>query len=91
MKKTSPIYQLKVTLADSKPPIWRRILVASDVDLGLFHHILQDVMGWTDSHLHQFRAGGVIVLSIENYTFNRMFNHKFIIYNDKYQFSLSHV
>jgi hypothetical protein len=32
-----------------------------------------------------------IVLSIENYTFNRMFNHKFMIYNDKYQFSLSHV
>lgn len=60
MKKTSPIYQLKVTLADSKPPIWRRILVASDVDLGLFHNILQDVMGWTDSHLHQFIAAGIM-------------------------------
>ncbi|MFZ1643540.1 MAG: plasmid pRiA4b ORF-3 family protein [Candidatus Contendobacter sp.] len=60
MKKPSPIYQLKVTLADSKPPIWRRILIASDVDLGLFHNILQDVMGWTDSHLHQFRVGGVM-------------------------------
>ena len=33
----------------------------------------------------------VIVLPIENYTFNRMFNYKFMIYNDKYQFSLSHV
>ena len=60
MKKPSPIYQLKVTLADSKPPIWRRILVASDVDLSLFHDILQDAMGWTDSHLHQFIAGGVM-------------------------------
>lgn len=59
MKKPSPIYQLKVTLAESKPPIWRRILVASDVDLGLFHNILQDVMGWTDNHLHQFTVRGV--------------------------------
>jgi UDP-N-acetylglucosamine 2-epimerase (non-hydrolysing) len=32
-----------------------------------------------------------IVLPIENYTFNRMVNHKFMIYKDKYQFSLSHV
>lgn len=60
MKKTSPVYQLKVTLANSRPPIWRRILVASDVNLGVFHNILQDVMGWTDSHLHQFIAGDVM-------------------------------
>ena len=33
----------------------------------------------------------LIVLSIENYTFNRIFNHNLMIYNDKYQFSLSHV
>ncbi len=47
MKKPSPIYQLKVTLADSKPPIWRRFLVASDMDLGLFHAILQACLsGW---------------------------------------------
>lgn len=32
-----------------------------------------------------------IVLSIENHKFNRIFNHKFMIYNNKYQFGLSHV
>ena len=32
-----------------------------------------------------------IVLPIQNYTLNRMFNHKFMIYNEKYQFRLSHV
>ena len=52
-----PIYQVKVTLKGSKPPIWRRILVASDTRLGKLHRILQDVMGWTDSHLHQFIVG----------------------------------
>ncbi len=48
------IYQIRVTLEDSKPPIWRRILVPGDVTLGRLHDILQVVMGWTDSHLHQF-------------------------------------
>jgi len=51
------VYQLKVTLKGSKPPIWRRILVLSDVSLARFHMILQVVMGWTNSHLHQFILG----------------------------------
>lgn len=48
------IYQLKVTLKDSKPPIWRRILVPDSISLYQLHTILQIVMGWTNSHLHQF-------------------------------------
>ena len=54
------IYQLKVTLEDIKPPIWRRILVPSNINLGQFHLVLQIVMGWTNSHLHQFRVGETI-------------------------------
>src|SRR5438132_12940825 len=54
----APIYQLKVTLKDSKPPIWRRILVRGDVSLAKLHQILQIAMGWDDSHLHQFIVGG---------------------------------
>jgi hypothetical protein len=59
-KKTAskaPIYQIKVTLDESKPPIWRRILVPGDVTLERLHYILQIVMGWTNSHLHQFIVG----------------------------------
>jgi len=52
-----PIYQIKVTLRNSKPPIWRRILVRSDVTLGQLHHILQNVMDWESYHLHQFIVG----------------------------------
>jgi hypothetical protein len=55
----SPIYQLKVTLKESKPPIWRRIQVRGSTTLAKLHPILQVVMGWTDSHLHQFIVGGV--------------------------------
>jgi Plasmid pRiA4b ORF-3-like protein len=53
------VYQLKVSLLDVEPPIWRKILVAQDVRLPRLHRILQVVMGWTDSHLHQFMVGDV--------------------------------
>jgi hypothetical protein len=57
--KTQHIYQLKVTLRYVKPPIWRRILVPGDVDLGLLHEILQMAMGWVGGHLHAFSAAGI--------------------------------
>ena len=60
-RKTMPskvrIYQIKATLDESKPPIWRRILVPSNITLEKFHYMLQVAMGWTNSHLHQFIVG----------------------------------
>src|SRR5713101_8876771 len=53
------VYQLKVTLRDSKPPIWRRIQVTSDTRLSTLHRVLQVVMGWEGAHLHQFMAHGL--------------------------------
>lgn len=53
------IYQLKINLVNAKPPIWRRLLVQSDINLSSFHNVIQIVMGWTDSHLHQFIANQV--------------------------------
>jgi hypothetical protein len=52
------IYQLKVTIMDSKPPIWRRIQVPGDITLSKLHLIIQEAMGWTNSHLHQFIIDG---------------------------------
>lgn len=54
----SPVYQLTVTLAESDPPIWRRFQVAGDISLAKLHQVLQIVMGWQNSHLHQFMVGG---------------------------------
>ena len=48
------IYEIKVTLGEIRPPIWRRIQVTSDTTLRKLHRILQEVMGWEDYHLHQF-------------------------------------
>jgi hypothetical protein len=56
--KNASIYQLKITLRESKPPIWRRIQVKSNTTLAKLHDIFQIVMGWTDSHLHQFIIRG---------------------------------
>ncbi len=53
-----PIYQLKVTLLDTRPPIWGRLQVRSDSRLSRLHQILQLAFGWTDSHLHQFVIDG---------------------------------
>lgn len=57
IRELRTIYQIKVTLNETKPPVWRRILVPSTINLGQFHTVLQIVMGWTDSHLHQFISG----------------------------------
>lgn len=51
------IYQLKITLKGSQPPIWRRVQVPADITLAELHDVIQSVMGWTDSHLHAFSIG----------------------------------
>jgi hypothetical protein len=51
---TKQIYQLKITLQDIEPPIWRRLQLPSTYDFWQLHCAIQDAFGWTDSHLHQF-------------------------------------
>lgn len=59
MRIKKQIYQIKITLADSKPPIWRRLLIDSRYHLDDLDAIIQDAMGWSNSHLHQFYHGGI--------------------------------
>ena len=53
------VYHLRTTLLGVEPAVWRRILVPGKVTLEDLHYIIQDVMGWTNSHLHQFEVFGV--------------------------------
>ena len=46
-------FQLRTTLQEIEPPIWRRILVPGVINLDKLHP-----MGWTNSHLHCFGAAG---------------------------------
>ncbi len=57
-KTQARTYQIKITLVGSKPPIWRRVLVADTMTLARLHDVIQIAMGWTDSHLHQFAVKG---------------------------------
>jgi hypothetical protein len=52
------IFQVKVTLLWTDPPVWRRLLLPADLTLEQLHIALQISMGWHDSHLHEFFAGG---------------------------------
>ena len=51
------VYQLKITLRDIKPPVWRRVQV-KDCTLNQLHDIIQTCMGWDGYHLHSFEIGG---------------------------------
>lgn len=58
-RQPDDVFQLRITLMDVEPPVWRRLLVPQDVNLPRLHAILQVTMGWTNSHLHQFKIGDV--------------------------------
>lgn len=57
--------QIRITLTDVAPPVWRRVQVPETVTLAALHDIIQAAMGWQDSHLHAFEvnnrryAGGI--------------------------------
>lgn len=50
-------YLLKIQLLDIEPSIWRRFVVPASITLDRLHDVIQVVMGWTDSHLHEFTIG----------------------------------
>ncbi|MFH1395172.1 MAG: plasmid pRiA4b ORF-3 family protein [Candidatus Omnitrophota bacterium] len=55
---TRKIFRFKIILDDILPQIWRTIVVESDITFYQFHLIIQEAMGWTNSHLHEFSDGG---------------------------------
>jgi hypothetical protein len=50
------IAHLKITLDDVAPTVMRRIEVPLSIRLDRLHLVLQAALGWTDSHLYEFRA-----------------------------------
>ncbi len=56
MPATTPI-QLKITLVDSEPAVWRRVIVPAAVTLADLHGIIQAAMGWQRLHDYRFQIG----------------------------------
>lgn len=54
---TGNVFQLNVTLLDTKPPIWRRVLVDGASTLDHLHEVIQAAFGWWNYHLHEFEVG----------------------------------
>lgn len=50
------VYQFKITLRETTPPIWRRIQVPEGYTFYDLHVAIQDAMGWLDYHLHMFEV-----------------------------------
>ena len=48
-------YTLKITLdGSSKPIIWRRVKVNSNLTFKTLHYVIQSLFLWENSHLYQF-------------------------------------
>ena len=48
---------LRITLAESDPPIWRRVAVPGKSTLHELHRTIQLIYSWLDYHLYEFRIG----------------------------------
>ena len=60
------VLQLKITIKDSKPPIWRRLLVPEKMNFNQLHFIIQLAFNWTNSHLHEFNLEGYEISGIQD-------------------------
>lgn len=58
MAVSETVHQLKATIRDTKPPVWRRVAVTSTITLAGLHDVLQAAFGWMDCHLHEFDING---------------------------------
>ena len=56
-KKPANTISLRIELLEVEPLVWRRVRVADTITLKALHRVLQTVMGWDNSHLHEYRLG----------------------------------
>jgi hypothetical protein len=52
---------LRIELKHVKPVVWRRIVVSNQWTLASLHNYVPWVVGWQDSHAHEFHIGSRVV------------------------------
>lgn len=49
--------QLKIILENTKPEVWRRVLIMEGSSLRTLHYLIQDVFWWKGYHSYMFKVG----------------------------------
>ena len=52
-----PIARIRIELEGTQPLVWRELDVPLSTTLATLHDLIQVVMRWRDSHLHEFEVG----------------------------------
>ena len=52
-------YEIKITVKNISPPIWRKIVLPANITFETLHHIFQTALGWENRHLHEFSFKGL--------------------------------
>ena len=58
LERLAAMYQVKVTIIDIEPAVWRRVVVPAETTLAKFHQVIQATFGWWNYHLHQYIVDG---------------------------------
>jgi hypothetical protein len=59
--------ELTLVRRDTKPAVWRRIVVPTSLTLRQLHAVLQTAKGWEDYYLHLFDLRGVLYGDVEEF------------------------
>lgn len=51
------VVQLKIILENTKPEVWRRVLIMEGSSLRTLHYLIQDVFWWKGYHSYMFKIG----------------------------------
>ncbi|MCQ2452451.1 MAG: plasmid pRiA4b ORF-3 family protein [Oscillospiraceae bacterium] len=72
-------YQLKITIKDSHPPIWRRVMVPAGISFNQLALILNETMGWSGGHMNCFEFAS---LGVEFMDLEETFEDDFSVFQD---------
>lgn len=61
-------FQVKLSIAQSNPPIYRVVQVRSDMTLQIFHEVIQSAFGWNNLFTHYFKDMENRIVPDENNT-----------------------
>jgi hypothetical protein len=53
--------RIEIVLAETQPVVRRVVEVPDDASLAVLHEVVQDVMGWEHSHLHEFEINAAVM------------------------------